>query len=415
MSLLSNMWSKLARNPSEPDAHIVIPAARVVGDTEHGDAKFVPHASYFEIRLKQMFLADQREYTREFTPLSSFNTEFSFAGQRVQTPVVVGPAMLGSIEVAKGDHLEFLNTRLIGPCPYEGDDIELFAGLFRMTTNDWAKRALALLEVLSTTFDTSKLSSTLNLAEPLVSGVEGFFGMQDIEFRFGKHQSFAAPGTGGGNQGTLQPQYLALLRLPRSKLGNDGAAKFWVRDGRLAWGDDAAHLQEFSGCDFMLLHIAPLSSRSDFGSFEFHRRYWRKIEDLLAEQKYDEAYETFRLLAANLVQCEDIVRSHRMALLRQYRQWIDDSAAEYQSLLGAPARGPTMRSAPPIRPQSGAVKLADRLRNGGPKRGEQSKPPGGSRSPSSGPIGEAELGAAVASADAAELAPERMFASLFDD
>lgn len=397
------MWSKLTRTANEPDAHVVIPAARVLDPPDpEAAAAFIPHATYFEIRLKQMFLQDRRAYAREFTALSSFNTEFLFGGQRIETPLVVGPSMLANIEIANGDHLEFLNTRLIGPCPYEGDDIELFAGLFRMTTNDWAKQTLGLLELLTKTFDTSKLGSTLNLAKPLAESVESFFGMKDVEYRLGKHLSFAAPGTGGGVQGTLQPAYLALLRTPRSQLdGNE----LWIRDGRLCHGDDANSLTEFAGCDFMLLHIAPLRSRSDFSSFEFHQNHWRKIEELLAAEKNDEAEQTFRLLAANLVQCNDIVMGHRRALLGQYRAWMDERIEQFAALYGRklpPAdrfrggeRKPSTRG-PGLRPSNRLI-----------KRDSKSERP-------SGPIGEDQLAAAVADAEDSTISPAQLLASVFE-
>lgn len=421
------MWSKLVRTESQDGAYVTIPPARVLGAAP-ATTRFLPHRSYFEIRLKHMLLQDQREYFREFIPLASFNTEFLFGGERVNTPLVVGPSMLSNVQrVSQGDRVEFLNTRLVGPCPYEGDDLELFAGLFRLTTNDWAKQALSLLEVLTKTFDTSKLSSAIKLASPLASGIEGFFGMKDVEFRLGKHLSFSAPSI-ELRDGQLQPVHVALLRLPRAQLNTEQAARFWVREGRLCYGASEAELEPFTGCDFLLLDISPLAARSDYSSFDFHRKHWRKIEDLLAVQKTDEARAAFKLLAASIAQCDDIVRSHRFALLKQYKAWIDDSIAAYAQLFdlgpadshsalplsmdfAAPAPG-----APP--PQAGAAAPAPPA---GPPRPKAARGPTRSasqperRSPDRGsaPISEDDLAAAVADIDVPDdPSPEQIFSAM---
>ena len=81
--------------------------------------------TYFEVRLKQMFLQNQRVYSREYEPLAHATVEFQFAGERIQSPIVIGPTMLANVDkVSDGDQIEFLNIRLIGPCPYEGEDLK---------------------------------------------------------------------------------------------------------------------------------------------------------------------------------------------------------------------------------------------------------------------------------------------------
>jgi hypothetical protein len=95
-------------------AHFTIPAGQIL-DAAADSAIFQPHASYFEIRLSQMYLRDQREYWREFVPLASFVSELLFDGQRREVPFVVGPDRLGSAEkISKGNRVQYFNTRIAG-------------------------------------------------------------------------------------------------------------------------------------------------------------------------------------------------------------------------------------------------------------------------------------------------------------
>lgn len=338
---LEDWWEKITLGKAEKNAYFQIDNDRVLNTyTPRGAANFIPMHTYFEVRLKQMFLRNQREYFREFEPLASVTAEFQFAGERVQAPIVVGPMMLANVDkVSKGDHVEFLNIRLIGPCPYEGEDLKLFVGLFRIVTNDWSKRALNLLEILAKTFDSSRLSSFINISEPLADGLQGFIGMKDCEMRLGQYIQYTVPDIGReAKAGALCPCFEVYLRRPSSELDLDEQQKFWVNEGRLFYGESEEDLKEYTEADFVLLQIAPLDARHDYSGFNFHKKHWKKIEGLLAEQKNDDAFATFKLLAADLVQCDDIIPPHRISLLKGYRQKMDDNIALFEDLYAGKKR-----------------------------------------------------------------------------
>ena len=62
------------------------------------------------------------------------------------------------------------------------------------------------------------------------------------------------------------------------------------------------------------------------------RAHWKKIESLLAEQKTDDAFAVFKLLAADLVLCDDIIYPHRISLLKKYREQMDSNIELYKEL-----------------------------------------------------------------------------------
>ena len=50
---------------------------------------------------------------------------------------------------------------------------------------------IGLLETVAKSFDATKLSSYVNISEPLLSGIESFFGMgDDMQFRIGQRDEF---------------------------------------------------------------------------------------------------------------------------------------------------------------------------------------------------------------------------------
>ena len=315
-----------------PDNVIHNPAAN---DAEH----FTREETYFEIRLSQMYLRDGREYWREFLPLASILTEFQFNGKRRVVPTVVGPDLLKEAAQVKGsDPVEYVNTRVAGPYPYEGDDLTLFVGLFRMVTTNWAARTLSLLESVAKVFDSTKLSSAISVADPLVEGVEGLLGMNEVEMRMGRREAYETASEEAetdASDGLLVPAYEVLLNRP--EVDDEERRRFSVEGGKLYFADRAGR-GPYDKTDFVLYRLQPLTRRDDYTTFEFHTVYWKKVENHIWENREAEARKAFQLLAVNLVECPDIVRPHRISLLRKYKQQLDDDLAEAKALFatGAP-------------------------------------------------------------------------------
>jgi hypothetical protein len=292
--------------------------------------EFVPEQTYFEVRLSQLHLQYEREYWRQFIPLASFMTQFLYAGERRTVPFVIGPELVAGIsQLDKRSPVEFRNVRVAGPCPYAGDDLELFTGLFRVVANDWAKPVLSLLESVAKAFDLSKLSSFVSVTDPLVDGIEGLLGMREVEPRMAMYQQLVTP---SGEVVQRQPGqvlrpgfYVLMGGLPRA-YGQAERQALKVRDGIL-WRQDSAGLAEFTDADFLLLEIVALLSRPDYTSFDFHKKYWPKVTDHIWNGHPDAARQTLRLLAATLVQCEDITAPHRQRLLAMYRTKFDEELA----------------------------------------------------------------------------------------
>ncbi|MCA9873495.1 MAG: hypothetical protein KC441_07570 [Anaerolineales bacterium] len=326
---------RLIRQQNSPPATLTIAEDHLLDGYEEGVERFLrPQESYFEIRLKQMYLRNQREYWREFRPFSTFVTAFVHSGQKREMPFVIGPQQLGEQAAALGgDAVEYRNLRVAGPFPYEGDDLQLFSALSRLTANDWAVQSLSLLETVAKAFDVSKITRYLEIAAPLVKGIESFLGMQDVELRMGMQQVYQQPvGRGGLQPSALMARHEALLNLPDHRLDSAARQQFWVKDGELFFGSRAETAQPYREADFLLFEIRPLSDRGDFTTFDFHTVNWQDTQKAIWDGSEELARQKLRLTAAALAQCTDIVRPQRNALLRKYKTLFDEDLALYQTM-----------------------------------------------------------------------------------
>lgn len=362
MSLL-DIWNTLIREKSFTTAAFRIAPDHVLRtDTSRETTQFVPRATYFELRLSQMFIQYQREYWREFIPMASMMTEFIFNGERTTVPIIVGPERLASAQqVERGDMVEYYNTRVAGPYPYQGDDISLFAGLFRIEVNNWAKRSLSLFETIAEAFDPSRLSSYLNIARPLVTGLEGFLGMKEVEMRVGRQKAYMQQGSGAvppddSASDILQPAFEVHIRADATQFPPSERRKFWVYESRLHYGDNPDNLRPYNNADFMLLRFVPLATRNDFVTFDFHKIHWQNVQTKLAEGKEEDAKQEFKMLGVSLVQSPDIVDAQKRALAAQYKAWYLETRDAYNSFnLDDTTREAAVPAAPMQSPMSDAA------------------------------------------------------------
>jgi hypothetical protein len=339
-----NQVDRIIRRQSSPPVAFTIVDDHLLDGLEEGVERFLqPQESYFEIRLKQMYLRNQREYWRDFLPFSSFIAGFVHNGQHCDLPFVVGPERIGELAAALGgDAVEYRNHRIAGPFPYEGDDLRLFTALSRMAVNNWAAQTLGLLETVAKAFDASKATRYLEIAAPLVKGIESFLGMESVELRMGVEQTYQQlVGRGGLRPNSLHARHELLLNRPDHTLDAAARQQFWVKEGRLFHGDRPETAQPYREADFLLFEICPLRERGDYPTFDFHRINWQETQRAIWDGSEEIARQKLRLTAATLVQCRDIVRPQRIALLHTYKQQFDEELALYQQLMAGPAHRST--------------------------------------------------------------------------
>ncbi len=324
----SKLWSYISRSADILYPAFRIPPANVV-DPQPARDGFIANEAYFEIRICEQFLRDRREYWNEYNPLTLVLSEFIYNGARQQFPFVVGPTLLKGLEQLDGDErVRYRNTRVVGPTPYCGDDVALFAGLFRVKMRDWARPALSLLESIAKAFDTSKLTSYLAISKPLMDGIESFLDMGDqMQFRLGQRQVFVDPEIESGN--VFLPGHFVMIRRDQADVEKE---QFWVRDEQLYVGGATSELRPYVEQDYIMYQIALLDKRNDYTTFDFHRQ-WEEVQRQIWNGNEAMAVEAYRHLVALVRRSPDLIPSHMNQLAAFYRAKYQEESQAYKKSL----------------------------------------------------------------------------------
>lgn len=323
---ISRIWDRVSHSASVLYPSFPIRENHIVGAQDES-GKFAAAEAYFELRICEQFLKDKREYWNEFNPLTLVFNEFIYNGKLQSFPFVVGPALLKGLEQLEGnEQVRYRNTRILGPVPYQGDDVAIFVGLFRVQTRDWARQALTFLESVAKAFDSSKLTSYLTISGPLMDGIESFLGMgSQMQFRLGQRNVFTDPETSKtGN--AFSPGYFVVVRGDVDETDRD---KFWVKDNELCFGEKESNLDRYREHDYVLYQIEKLQKRNDYTTFDFHRQ-WEEVQKQIWSGNKAKAIEGYQHLVALIRRSPDLISSHMNQLAILYRTRFQEESAAYE-------------------------------------------------------------------------------------
>jgi len=314
MSFIKRIWEKIRRSESVLYPTFQIDSSKCLDENKSASGPIKARQNYFEISLTEQFLKDRREYWNEYIPLTLFLTEFIYANERRSFPFVVGPDLLQSLEQIEGDeNIRYKNTRVVGPTPYHGDNVTLFAGLFRVRTKNWAAQTIGLLETVAKSFDPTKLSSYVAIAEPLLTGIEGFFGMgDDMQFRIGQRDEYRDSEIHATN--VFRSGYWVMIRENQDNIAKEN---FWVKDSQLYYGKRKNSLEPYKESDYLLFEISASDKRNDYETFEFHE-HWENARIAVIRKNAQQAETEFESLKVKLLSSKDIIESQKNQLLLMY-------------------------------------------------------------------------------------------------
>lgn len=327
---------RIRHRAAHPYPSTRIPDGNVMSSTASPLPVITANSCYLEVRLGQMHLADIREWWRSFLPMGAVLTEVGSVGARRVAPFIVGaqalqeqlqggPAQGGPAQVdVRNRRVDVRNRRVAGPVPYLGEDVRILATLCRTGSDNWAERALGLLETVAKLADVTRLTSLVSVAPAVVTGLESFLSMQQVELRLGVDRTLV-PTPGGAAQemsetgpvdpsdNCLRPGWWVMFgggRVPVPELLHVQNDTLHVWDGQF--------VRPYIETDFLLLQVRALAARDDYQSFDFHAVHWNRVQDRLWDNELQGAQASFGAFAASLMQCPDLVRQQRRNLYLEY-------------------------------------------------------------------------------------------------
>jgi hypothetical protein len=294
-----------------PDQHI-LPAG-------YTSQVFQPNKSYFEIRLAEMFLANQRQYWDIFIPLGVILSDFIYDRQRRSIPFLVGNNLLQGLQKyvdVKGQFVEFYNTRIAGPVPYIGDDVGLFLGLFGSQVEDLSKGLFSFLETVVGAFDFGQLTPYLKIAKQVRSGLGEILGLAggSVQYRLGNRDVFVDPSLNPDDPKEFREGYLAYINCPENALDPNSLR---VKDDRLEV-ETAGSRKPLRSHDFCLIRLKSLSERNDYTTFPWYDLWLEAVERIYHR---DITGATIKHMDFNqkVRQSPDLTKDHQYKLIATFQ------------------------------------------------------------------------------------------------
>jgi hypothetical protein len=213
---------------------------------------FVVGDDYVVLRLAEMYLRTTRILWKESYPLVHSFVGYGDPAAPRSVATVAGPGQLKELGTDNLDRLIGLAYRLAGPTVYDGQDIELLAGLYSVPAADGAKLLIDTLAQLSGLVPALKQAT--DVANIVKGGVEGLLGISGTKLTLGIHDVLRSQVPAGGR--AAHPGFIAAINAPSASID---PKRLWIKAGRLYEGENPVAARPFDSHDMMLfeLHRGP--------------------------------------------------------------------------------------------------------------------------------------------------------------
>lgn len=316
-----NVWfDKFKASPAARRIYIQVPRSRVRNDpgaSRIDGSNFLPEASYFSVRIVELFLRNGREYFRKFLPMAVTLCEFSKGGQDRVVPFFINNDKLREALGATGGGLGFVQMQDVYAMrytPVNADWLSLFCGLFRVVHQDFAAALLDLLAEVGGHVGSDLTAKSADIAKTVYARLGRIVGMQDVEFRFGQLDGDVL---GGGSGYRLFAGESDAAIVPE---------EFWMIEGRLQRQHADGSFGPVTEMDYCVVAVEHLGSRAELGllaTLPLHRQ-WRSVVPHLTSNRMGDAEVEFEKLQAEILLSPDLTESDRLVALSAYQKlWVD--------------------------------------------------------------------------------------------
>lgn len=301
---LKDWVSGLTRAEATPPLWLRVPPERVA--PSRSTQGLVPSADYFCIRVHHIHLTYGREWFEKYSPLLLFASEFSYDGQGVTRPAVIGPAMIEKLGSAAPQSTSIASTIVAGPHPLREGSVSVTLALHKVSRGNVAGQFLDVVEGAGKALDLlAGPTPYAALARVVVAGAtaltagEGPIVARRDEFL------------------PVEPGYFALIA-PKVQVDLQAIG---VVDGVLMerLGDG---LEPFKRADHVLYSIDPVSAKDvDVTRMPLHRQWLTVLSEAnnaTTPQVWESAKTNLSTLIGMAFTSPDLTYGHAEALEREW-------------------------------------------------------------------------------------------------
>jgi hypothetical protein len=281
---------------------------------------------YFEIRVNELNLAENREWWSVYDPMVVVVAEYNYAGEKVARPAVVGPSLIRTqTQTDKPRHGVVLQDSLVvGPHPYRGGNVDISLSFYQVRRTNSASSLLKVIDRLSGALSgPGGMATVAKVGGALLEGVEGLLGLEETVYL-------------AGNRLSLTPSPLYPLTACFSALiappVPPAPEQLMVRDRRLYIGDPAS-AQPYRASDFVLFGLAGSATRGDESSLPFYALKTNALAALAERENGLKRARAAMITAYQQMRMSPDVTSHEASeLLEQWMQEFETVKKEYERL-----------------------------------------------------------------------------------
>lgn len=302
--MIRDLYDMLAHRPAVRHQTIRLP------DPEAREVE-APDEGYFQVRLAEMRLTDDRRWHQEITPAAFIIGEFAYDGRHVRKPCFISNDMLGQMATGINTRklrVHFANTLAIGPAPYTGGDVDLFVGLYQAATEDRLTNMFGMFESLFSKMGGGAVAAGVSVANALLPAVMRCLGTSDIKCLLAERRPIV-------QERMSQGYYLAYLRAT-DDTGTD-TANLQIHGGELK-RISGGTLTPVDDIDFCLIRVQCSATRNDCTQLPFND-IWKKARELTTRLKHAEAQAAMMECAGAISMSPDLTESHKIALIKAYQ------------------------------------------------------------------------------------------------
>ena len=321
MPTFKELWTSLSGQITgaarqQPSA-VEISPSNVDRGADLGGA-FKPHEHYFQVRVNELFLTQQRKWFASIDPMVFVVSEFSYDRKPQEVPCIVGPGMMQKY-ASKLEKLPqgmlFRDTRVAGVHPYRGGRLSLTVVLCEMQVANHARQLLKVIENASAALDFSTaLAAYVKVGSAVLDGFDALMGMGGVQPLAGLRREFDPDANDD-----FAPGFFALINAPAVN-----PKTLWVRERQLMIGDSLEVASPYRDADYVLYSVVRPKNdrRSDIEQLPFYA-LWDRVKseaNRSTEDNWKTAKVNMATLSLALVDSPDLTQPHADELIAEFRE-----------------------------------------------------------------------------------------------
>ena len=224
--------------------------------------------AYLVVRLTEMFLGRSRTLWRKTYPMVHGWASTSDSEEHT----VAGPGQLQGLGSGDLERVLVLNSRLAGPTPYTGGDVNLIVGLYSVPGGDTAQALVSTVESFSN-LSGVVAHSAVQIMSMVKSSVENILRLSSTSLRLGVSDSFFP-------DNPLRAGYHGGIG---AEAGSIDGTRLWLVNGTLREGPDPMVASPYRKHDYFVVQVERVAVRHDWAALPGIASYSEQFDAVLAE------------------------------------------------------------------------------------------------------------------------------------